>query len=249
MQGEASLTLLQQYDPDAICLLDDKRFAYYLTKRFFDIFAALFFLILFSPLFLFISLAILIYSPGPVFFVQERVGTKRKTYNGRSYWKKVTFRCCKFRTMKTNADPSVHRAYVTAFIENNQEKMTSLQGKSTEIRKLINDKRITRPGAFLRKSSLDELPQFWNVLRGDMSLVGPRPAIPYEVEIYKPWHHRRLMAQPGITGLQQVTVRNLADFDRQVDLDIEYIEKQSLWLDVKIILKTPLAIIKTKGAY
>jgi lipopolysaccharide/colanic/teichoic acid biosynthesis glycosyltransferase len=96
--------------------------------------------------------------------------------------------------------------------------------------------------------SLDELPQLWNVLRGDMSLVGPRPAIPYEVDVYSPWHLRRLEAQPGISGLQQVTARCAADFDTQVRLDIEYIQSQSLWLDIKIMLKTPLAILSTKGA-
>jgi lipopolysaccharide/colanic/teichoic acid biosynthesis glycosyltransferase len=127
--------------------------------------------------------------------------------------------------------------------------MSTLQGTPTQPRKLVNDSRITRPGKFLRKSSIDELPQLWNVLLGDMSLVGPRPAIPYEVEMYKSWHYRRLEARPGLTGLQQVTARCTADFDQQIQLDIEYVDNQSLWLDVKIILKTPQAIISTTGAY
>jgi lipopolysaccharide/colanic/teichoic acid biosynthesis glycosyltransferase len=166
-------------------------------------------------------------------------------------WKKVNFQCYKFRTMRINADSSVHQAYIKALIENDEDKMTALQGApvSTQPRKLVNDPRIIPPGKILRKLSLDELPQFWNVLIGDMSLVGPRPAIPYEVEMYKRWHLRRLCAQPGITGLQQVTARCTTDFDRQVLLDIEYVEKQSFWLDVKIMLKTPLAIVSTKGAY
>lgn len=248
MQREVHLSALQKFDPDAISLIEDTRYSYYFIKRVLDIVIALLVLILAFPLLVLISLAIVIYSPGPVFFVQERVGAERKTYNGHSYWRRVNFRCYKFRTMKVNADPSVHRAYVKALIDNNQNEMTALQGQSTAMRKLVNDPRITRPGALLRKSSLDELPQFWNVLCGNMSVVGPRPAIPYEVDMYKPWHHRRLRAKPGITGLQQVTVRTLADFDRQVQLDLEYIENQSIWLDIKIILKTPFAILSTKGA-
>ena len=151
--------------------------------------------------------------------------------------------------MKINADPLIHQAYVSALIANDQKQMTALQGKATQTRKLIHDSRIIRPGHILRKLSLDELPQLWNVLRGDMSLVGPRPAISYEVEMYKPWHLGRLQAQPGITGLQQVVARSTSDFDQQVRLDVEYIQNQSLWLDLKIMLQTPLAIISTKGAY
>jgi lipopolysaccharide/colanic/teichoic acid biosynthesis glycosyltransferase len=108
---------------------------------------------------------------------------------------------------------------------------------------------VIAPGKILRKFSLDELPQLWNVLRGDMSMVGPRPAIPYEVEMYKPWHRLRLQAQPGITGWQQVTARCVVDFDEQVRLDVEYIERQSLWLDLEIAFKTPLAILFARGAY
>lgn len=116
------------------------------------------------------------------------------------------------------------------------------------MRKLTNDPRIIAPGKFLRKFSLDELPQLWNVLRGDMSLIGPRPALPYEVEVYEPWHLQRLEAQPGISGLQQVQARCAATFDEQVKLDLEYINNQSLWQDLMIALKTPLMILSTKGA-
>jgi lipopolysaccharide/colanic/teichoic acid biosynthesis glycosyltransferase len=151
--------------------------------------------------------------------------------------------------MKIDADPSVHQAYIKALIENDETQMAVLQGAPTQPRKLVNDSRIIRPGKLLRKLSLDELPQLWNVLIGDMSLIGPRPAIPYEVEMYKPWHLRRLEAHQGITGLQQVTARCTTDFDEQVQYDIEYIDNQSLWLDIKIIIKTPLAILSTKGAY
>jgi len=249
VQREISPPVLREYEPDAIYLVSRSKRGYYFVKRAFDFFAALLLIILLFPLFVLISLAIAIYSPGPVFFVQERVGTKRRNQNGLVYWEKVRFRCYKFRTMKINADPSIHEAYVRALIENNQDQMKSIQGETTEVRKLVNDKRITKPGAFLRKSSLDELPQFWNVLWGDMSLVGPRPAIPYEVEVYQPWHKQRLQAHPGLTGLQQVTARCTADFDEQVRLDIKYIEEQSFWLDIKIILKTPFAILSTNGAF
>ncbi len=117
-----------------------------------------------------------------------------------------------------------------------------------DVRKLLHHKRLIRPGKFLRKTSLDELPQLWNVLRGDMSLVGPRPAIPYEVEMYKHWYSIRLEAQPGITGLQQIKARCTADYEEQLRLDIEYVESQSLWLDIMIILKTPFVVLSGKGA-
>ena len=197
---------------------------------------------------LLIAIAIRLYSPGPVFFVQERVGAKRRIRGKASYWERQTFRCFKFRTMHMNSDPTVHQAYVKALIENDREQMANLQGESTEIRKLTRDPRISRPGKLLRKLSLDELPQLFNVVRGEMSLVGPRPAIPYEVEMYKPWHLRRLQAQPGLTGLQQVAARATADFDQQVRLDIEYVDHQSLLLDLKILLMTPFVVLSTRGA-
>jgi lipopolysaccharide/colanic/teichoic acid biosynthesis glycosyltransferase len=265
MQRESSLNV--RHDPDALHQVGASRRGYYLTKRLFDFFCALILLILLSPLLICISIAIFIYSPGPVFFIQERVGAKRKTQNGRWYWKEMHFRCYKFRTMKINADPSIHQAYIKALIENDEEQMQAVQGAATrprgsasqekltaaqkaptQLRKLVDDDRVIAPGRILRKLSLDELPQLWNVLRGDMSLIGPRPAIPYEVEMYKPWHKLRLQAQPGISGLQQVMARCTADFDEQVKLDIQYIENQSIWLDLKIALKTPLAIISTRGA-
>lgn len=230
-------------------LVTYKRNIYYTSKRIFDFIGATLLILFLFPLLLLIAVGILIYSPGPIFFIQERVGAKKQSYIGPSNWKRTNFHCYKFRTMKVNADPKIHQAYVKALIENDQRQMDSLQGEATNTRKLIHDPRITRPGALLRKFSLDELPQLWNVIRGEMSLVGPRPAIPYEVELYKPWQLQRLAAKPGITGLQQVMARCTTDFDRQVEFDIEYIEKQSFWLDLKIILKTPLVVISTKGAH
>lgn len=268
MQGEISLATLPEYDSDSVNLISGSRHGYYLAKRVFDFVVALFLLILLSPLFVLISFLIFVYSPGPVFFLQERVGAKRQVHNGRVCWKQENFRCYKFRTMKVNNDSSIHQAYIKALIENNEEKMQVAQIAATRPRgalnqeqliaaqtaptlprKLVNDARIITPGKILRKLSLDELPQLWNVLRGDMSLIGPRPAIPYEVEMYKPWHKLRLQAQPGISGLQQVTARSTANFDEQVKWDIAYIKHQSIWLDLKIAIKTPLAIISVRGAY
>ena len=255
-------------DTIVLKLEDANRRGYYAIKRFVDFTVSLLLLILLSPLMLVIALLIFIYSPGPIFFIQKRVGAKKQYVNGRLRWKKAPFYCYKFRTMKLNADSAIHQAYIKALIENDQEqmdalqnaptiphnplsqeKLTAMQNAPTIPRKLVNDSRIIAPGKLLRKLSLDELPQLWNVLQGDMSLVGPRPAIPYEVEMYKPWHLQRLNAQPGISGFQQVTARCTADFDQQIKLDIQYIESQSIWLDLKIILQTPFAMISTKGAY
>ena len=221
---------------------------YYIIKRWLDFVIALVLLILLFPIMLLIALLIPLYDRGPIIFVQERNGAKRQVHAGNPSWKKVTFRCYKFRTMRVNSDSSVHQAYIKALIENDLERIKNLQGETSEIRKLVHDSRITRPGHILRKLSLDELPQLWNVIRGDISLVGPRPAIPYEVEMYKPWHLKRLEAQPGLTGLQQVTARCTTAFDQQVQLDIEYVENQSLLLDIIIMLKTPLAVLSGKGA-
>lgn len=222
---------------------------YFLTKRFLDISLAVVLLIFFSPLMLILAIMIKIDSPGPVFFKQERIGSRRVLKNGIWIWEAVEFQCLKFRTMVHHADPGLHRAYVTALIKNNSKKMDEIQNGQQPVRKLVHDPRITRIGRTLRKFSLDELPQFINVLFGEMSLVGPRPAIRYEVDSYKPWHRRRLNAQPGITGLQQVKARCTADFDDQVKYDLEYIEKQSLWLDIKIMVMTPILVLKHRGAY
>ncbi len=244
----------------------DRRF-YYGIKRAMDLVIGALLLILLSPIMIIVGIAIYIYSPGPIFFIQERVGAKRHTRGKTTTWEPVTFRCFKFRTMKQNADPAIHRAYVQALINNDSKGMQAAQelakgarqaakqqkaienNPALEPKKLTQDARIIRPGKIIRKLSLDELPQLFNVLRGDMSLIGPRPAIPYEVEVYKPWHRLRLQAQPGISGLQQVKARSTRDFDEQVKFDIEYIEHQSLWLDLKIAIQTPLAIIFGRGAY
>jgi lipopolysaccharide/colanic/teichoic acid biosynthesis glycosyltransferase len=268
MQDETILTSIREQDSNAMRRVTSNRRGYYAAKRTMDIVISLILLTLASPFMLLIALAIYIYSPGPVLFIQERVGAKQRSSGKSMKWELENFRCFKFRTMKLNADSAIHQAYIKALIANNQEQMNAVQNAATrprgsvdqqqvvasqnaltQPRKLLNDERVIAPGKILRKLSLDELPQLWNVLRGDMSMIGPRPAIPYEVEMYKPWHLRRLEAQPGISGMQQVAARCTADFDEQVKLDIEYIENQSLWLDLKIAFQTPLAILSTRGAY
>jgi len=185
--------------------------------------------------FLVIAAAVKARSRGPVFFGQVRVGQRMKS-----------FTMLKFRTMHMNADHTVHHEYVTRFINANASATNTGQ---PAFFKLTNDPRVTRVGHFLRKTSLDELPQLWNVLRGDMSLVGPRPPLPYEVEQYKPWHCRRVVdAKPGITGLWQVTGRSRTTFDEMVRLDLRYARTRSLWTDIKILLQTPAAVIAGKGA-
>jgi lipopolysaccharide/colanic/teichoic acid biosynthesis glycosyltransferase len=208
------------------------------TKRMVDIVGSIIALIICMPLFLIIALAIKASSKGPVFFRQQRVGRCGKSF---------TF--LKFRSMHVNNDPSVHKRYVTTFIAGQAERNPSSRNGSGAY-KLTNDDRITRVGNLLRTKSLDELPQFLNVLRGDMSLVGPRPAIPYEVAAYQTWHrHRVLEVKPGITGIWQVNGRNRVKFDDMVRLDLRYAKAWSPWLDIKILMCTPRAVLMGDGAY
>ncbi|MGB8760935.1 MAG: sugar transferase, partial [Candidatus Sulfotelmatobacter sp.] len=155
----------------------------------------------------------------------------------------------KFRSMFVNNDSSVHKEYVQKLIAGKADKHLS-DGNGQGVYKLTNDSRITRVGAFLRKTSLDELPQFINVLKGEMSLVGPRPPVPYEVEAYDIWHRRRLLeAKPGITGLWQVSGRSRVTFDDMVRLDLHYARTWSPWTDIKILLRTPAAVMLGEGAH
>jgi len=185
-----------------------------------------------------IALAIKASSKGPVLFKQQRVGR---------YGKPFTF--LKFRSMYINNDDRVHREYVTKLIANEAEQQKS-NGNNHDAYKLMDDKRVTAVGKLLRRSSMDELPQLLNVLMGDMSLVGPRPPLPYEVAVYQTWHRRRVLeVKPGITGLWQVTGRSRVKFDEMVRLDLRYATSWSPWLDFKILMLTPLAVIKGEGAY
>jgi lipopolysaccharide/colanic/teichoic acid biosynthesis glycosyltransferase len=191
-------------------------------------------LLLFSPIFLAIAAAIKWTSDGPVFFRQERLGC-----NGKS------FIFLKFRSMYKDNDPAKHRDYIVKYISEQQNAAIE-----PGVFKLKDDLRITPIGRWLRKTSLDELPQLINVLKGHMSLVGPRPPIPYECDLYDIWHRRRLLScKPGITGLWQVIGRSRTTFDDMVRLDLKYISEWSLWLDLKILMKTPKAVFSGKGAY
>jgi lipopolysaccharide/colanic/teichoic acid biosynthesis glycosyltransferase len=221
---------------------------YYLSKRAIDVIVSVIALILLSPLMLVIAVLIRLDSPGPVIFTQKRVGTEKRMINGHHNWKQTEFTFYKFRTMVNKANPSVHQAFIEALINHDDEKINALQNSDSQIKKLVNDPRVTRLGHILRRSSLDELPQFWNVLKGEMSLIGPRPAIPYEVKMYKPWYFRRFEAKPGLTGWWQVVARCSSDFDEMVRLDIEYVDNQSFWLDLKIMLMTPVVILSHRGA-
>jgi len=176
-------------------------------------------------------------SNGPILFRQKRVGQHGKQ-----------FVFLKFRSMFVNNDHSVHKEFVTKLIRSENDAKDS-DGSNGKVYKLTSDKRITPIGRFLRRTSLDELPQFWNVIIGDMSLVGPRPPIPYELAAYQTWHRRRLLeVKPGITGLWQVTARSKVDFDEMVRLDLRYAMAWTPWLDLKILFRTPLAVIKGAGA-
>lgn len=209
-----------------------------ILKRVLDIAGSGLFVLLGAPLGLIIALAIKASSKGPVLFRQQRVGQHGKCF---------TF--LKFRSMYVDNDHGVHKEYVTKLISNQTEAVPA-NGNGTTVYKITNDKRVTRVGRFLRRTSLDELPQFLNVLMGDMSLVGPRPPIPYELAAYQTWHRRRLLeVKPGITGLWQVTGRSRVDFDEMVRLDLRYATSWSPWLDMKILVRTPLAVIKGSGAY
>jgi lipopolysaccharide/colanic/teichoic acid biosynthesis glycosyltransferase len=193
--------------------------------------------VILSPLFLVIALAVKLTSKGPMFFRQQRVGRYGKT-----------FVFLKFRSMYVNNDTTVHEVYVKKMIASEAEPQSGNSDKP--VFKIVNDKRITPLGKFLRRTSLDELPQFLNVLKGEMSLVGPRPPIPYELAAYQTWHRRRLLAvKPGITGLWQITSRSTVKFDEMVRLDLRYASIWSLWLDLKILLRTPAAVVKGSGAH
>jgi lipopolysaccharide/colanic/teichoic acid biosynthesis glycosyltransferase len=154
------------------------------------------------------------------------------------------FTMLKFRTMDVDVDHKLHEEYVTRLIKSNADAC----GRD-KLFKLADDPRVTPVGRFLRKTSLDELPQLWNVLRGDMSLVGPRPPLGYELQQYKPWHYRRVLeAKPGMTGLWQVAGRSRTNFDQMVRLDLRYARTCSVWTDIKILLATPGAVISGRGA-
>ncbi|MGO9089315.1 MAG: exopolysaccharide biosynthesis polyprenyl glycosylphosphotransferase [bacterium] len=231
-QGDPDLSPLDLDEPIKI------RRSQIALKRVMDIAGSLVGLLLFSPLMFLTAIAIKITSSGPIIFKQFRFGEKG-----------IHFAFYKFRSMQSNADDQIHREYVTNLIKGDLEKIN--QGdEGTPLYKMKSDPRVTAVGRIIRKTSIDELPQFLNVLKGEMSLVGPRPPIPYEVEKYEPWHLRRILeVKPGITGLWQVDGRSITSFDDMVRLDLRYVQNWSLWLDIKIILKTLKVFIRPNGAH
>jgi lipopolysaccharide/colanic/teichoic acid biosynthesis glycosyltransferase len=223
--------------PDLIQRDASKKVARF-VKRVIDVAGSVLALIVLAPCFLGIAAAIKLSSPGPIFFRQQRLGR----YG-------VPFTFLKFRSMHAHCDPQRHREFVKQYIEGAGTSRAA--GSNGHLPyKITDDPRVTRVGRFLRRTSLDELPQFLNVLRGEMSLVGPRPPIPYEIEAYDIWHRRRLMeVKPGITGLWQVKGRSRVTFDDMVRLDLEYARMWSVRLDLKILLQTPRAVLFGGGAY
>jgi exopolysaccharide biosynthesis polyprenyl glycosylphosphotransferase len=210
------------------------RKAAHVVKRIIDIGGSLLLLTLLAPLLALIALVIKVNSKGPVIFRQIRVGQHGRLF---SFWK--------FRSMYTGSDATIHKEYVTNFISCGQPAT-----EAGAVYKITNDPRVTPVGRFLRKTSLDELPQLWNVIRGDMSLVGPRPPLPYEFESYALWHRRRILeVKPGITGLWQVMGRSRISFNDMVRLDLKYVHQWSIWLDIRILLQTPKAVLMGEGAY
>lgn len=207
------------------------------VKRFLDAGVGLFVLILGFPFFLALALLIKLTSKGPVLFKQKRIGENGKPF---SFYK--------FRTMRVDADDSLHRKFTQDFIRG-QMSQTNLDGNGATLYKLTRDPRITPVGSFLRRTSLDELPQFINILRGEMTLVGPRPPVPYEYDCYEDWHKMRLAVKPGLTGLWQVSGRSSVSFHEMVMLDLHYIENWSLRMDLNIILATIPVMFAGTGGY
>jgi exopolysaccharide biosynthesis polyprenyl glycosylphosphotransferase len=206
-------------------------------KRAIDLVGSAAALVFLSPIFAAVALAIKLSSKGPVLFRQERLGQHGKT-----------FTVLKFRSMRTDCDAKIHQQYVEQFIAGQVD--GSSETATKPVFKIQQDPRVTSIGRFIRKTSLDELPQFWNVMRGDMSLVGPRPPLAYEFQKYEVWHRRRVLEiKPGITGLWQVEGRSRTRFDEMVRLDLKYARAWSVWLDLKILAQTPGAVIQGEGAH
>jgi lipopolysaccharide/colanic/teichoic acid biosynthesis glycosyltransferase len=206
-------------------------------KRLIDVMASLLVILVGFPFFLAVITLIKLTSKGPVFFSQQRIGERGEV-----------FTLFKFRTMRQGADDSIHREFTRSFIEGRMSN-SSLDEKAPSVYKLTNDPRVTSIGNFLRKTSLDELPQFINILRGEMTIVGPRPPLQYELEYYEEWHKLRLEVKPGLTGLWQVSGRSSVPFNEMVKLDLYYIEHWTLLLDLKIMLRTIPVMLFGSGGY
>ena len=234
--GNGRSSLSPELFPDLVVASEENRRTLF-AKRVLDVIGSSLALLVLSPLFALLALLIKLTSKGPVFYRQERLGQFQKH-----------FVFLKFRSMYVSTSSDIHRDYVRNYIAGRVEPGANERGNA--VYKLTNDPRVTWIGKFMRRTSLDELPQFWNVLKGEMSLVGPRPPIPYEIEAYDFWHRRRLLeAKPGITGLWQVHGRSRTTFDEMVRLDLQYSRKLSVATDIKILFETPRAVISGDGAY
>jgi lipopolysaccharide/colanic/teichoic acid biosynthesis glycosyltransferase len=206
-------------------------------KRLIDVVASMLVIVLGFPFFLAVALLIKLTSRGPIFYSQRRIG------EGGS-----AFTLFKFRTMRQGNDDSIHREFARSFIEGRMSN-SSLDEKVPSVYKLTNDPRVTAVGNFLRRTSLDELPQFINIFKGEMTIVGPRPPLEYEIECYEEWHKLRLEVKPGLTGLWQVSGRSSVPFNEMVKLDLYYIEHWTLLLDFKIMLRTIPVMLFGSGGY
>lgn len=200
------------------------------AKRAFDIAASLAVLIVLSPLLVLIAVAVKLDSRGPVLFKQERLGRDLRLFN---MWK--------FRSMTRDAGDALHREAVKRTAESQRREIGTF--------KSLDDPRVTRFGHFIRAWNLDELPNLVNILRGEMSVVGPRPALEYELPYYKDWYYRRFAVKPGLTGLWQVKRADAEDFDEMIRMDVAYVEEMSFWLDLKLILLTIPSVIRERGAF
>jgi len=207
---------------------------YFVAKRLLDVSLAILLFVLLIPIMAIVAALVAFDSPGPVLFKQKRVGQ-----NG------VHFDIYKFRSMCYNADVGVHRDAVKRFMQG--ERLNRARTTDAPY-KLGDDKRITRIGKFIRRTSLDELPQLWNIIIGDMSFVGPRPPVPYEVEMYNPQAMKRLLGKPGLTGPWQVYGRGTVSYGEMVEMDISYLSNRSIWYDLKLIILTAPAAVRGKGS-
>lgn len=238
LEGDGQKRLLDRaFYPD-LCEEEKRKKLPLLTKRIMDILGSACALILLAPIFLILATIIKLTSKGPVLFCQQRVGQFG-----------VPFAFLKFRSMRVSSNAEIHKEYVRDFIAGKAGPASNGAHKKV-VYKITNDPRVTWIGKFMRRTSLDEIPQFWNVLKGEMSLVGPRPPVLYEFEAYDIWHQRRLLeVKPGITGLWQVYGRSKITFNEMVRLDLQYARTWSFQLDMKILLLTPRAVFSADGAY
>jgi lipopolysaccharide/colanic/teichoic acid biosynthesis glycosyltransferase len=234
---------LERELPDCSRNLALRRLTYLIAKRLVDIAVTPFLIFAAAPVMCLAAILIMCDSEGPAIFVQQRVGARYHWKRGRIVWRTCRFNCYKLRTMRSDADESIHRNYLERFRRGCIE-----SGPENSPFKLSRDSRITRIGQLLRKTSLDELPQLWNVIKGDMSLVGPRPVPVYEVEMYGQDDYMRLSARPGITGMWQVYGRSRVTFDQMVRMDSQYVQQSSILLDFRLLVLTLKAVVSSKGA-